>query len=136
MPNIDLNTDSPWHVQPEHVGQRLDRYLVLALDNLSRTAAQQLIADGSVLINGHASKPGYQLRAEDEVKVLRATPLAPQKEVRPQALPLDIVYEDDDLLIVNKAAGMVVHPAPGHYDDTLVNALLARYPVLQDSIVV
>ena len=136
MPNIDLNTDSPWHVQPEHVGQRLDRYLVLALDNLSRTAVQQLIADGSVLINGHASKPGYQLRGEDEVQVLRATPLAPQKEVRPQALPLDIVYEDDDLLVVNKAAGMVVHPAPGHYDDTLVNALLARYPALQDSIVV
>lgn len=136
MPNIDLNAASSWHIEPEHMGQRLDRYLVFVLDNLSRTAVQQLIVDGSVLINGHASKPGYQLRAEDEVQVLRATPLAPQKEVRPQALPLDIVYEDEDLLVVNKAAGMVVHPAPGHYDDTLVNALLARYPALQDSIVV
>ncbi len=136
MPNIDLNTDSPWHIELEHVGQRLDRYLVLALDNLSRTAVQQLIAEGSVLINGHVSKPGYQLRAEDEVQLLRVTPLAPPKEVRPQEIPLDIVYEDDDLLVVNKAAGMVVHPAPGHYDDTLVNALLARYPALQDSIVV
>ncbi len=137
MPNIDLNATSAWQVQPEHAGQRLDRYLVLMLDNLSRTAVQQLIADGSVLINGRASKPGYLLRIEDEVQVLRATPLlAPQKEVRPQALPLEIVYEDDDLLIVNKAAGMVVHPAPGHYDDTLVNALLARYPALQDSMVV
>ncbi|HEV2653714.1 MAG TPA: RluA family pseudouridine synthase [Ktedonobacteraceae bacterium] len=119
-----------------YVGQRLDRYMVLVLDHLSRTAIQQLIAEGSVLINGHASKPGYQLRAEDEVQLLRATPLAPPKEVRPQEIPLDIVYEDDDLLIVNKAAGMVVHPAPGHYDDTLVNALLARYPALQDSLVV
>ncbi|MDQ2884751.1 MAG: RluA family pseudouridine synthase [Chloroflexota bacterium] len=136
MPNIDLNTDSPWHIESEHIGQRLDRYLVLALDNLSRTAIQQLIAEGSVLINGHASKPGYQLRTEDEVQLLRVTPLAPPKEVKPQELPLDIVYEDDDLLIVNKAAGMVVHPAPGHYDDTLVNALLARYPALQDSLVV
>ncbi len=136
MRYIDLNATSSWHVQPEHVGQRLDRYLVLMLDHLSRTAVQQLIADGSVLINGHVSKPGYLLRVEDEVQMLRATPLAPQKEVRPQTLPLDIVYEDDDLLIVNKAAGMVVHPAPGHYDDTLVNALLARYPALQDNMVV
>jgi 23S rRNA pseudouridine1911/1915/1917 synthase len=136
MSNINLNAASSWHIQPEHAGQRLDRYLLLALDNLSRTAVQQLIADGAVLINGRVSKPGYLLRVEDEVQVLRATPLAPQKEVRPQALPLDIIYEDEDLLVVNKAAGMVVHPAPGHYNDTLVNALLARYPTLQDNLVV
>jgi 23S rRNA pseudouridine1911/1915/1917 synthase len=136
MPNSNLNAATPWHIQPEHVGQRLDRYLVLVMDNLSRTAVQQLITDGSVLINGHASKPGYVLRVEDEVQVLRATPLAPPKEVKAQVLPLNIAYEDDDLLIVNKAAGMVVHPAPGHYDDTLVNALLARYPALQESLVV
>ncbi len=136
MSNADLHADSTWRVSPEQVGQRLDHYLVLALDNLSRTTVQQLIAAGSVLINGRVSKPGYLLRNNDEVQVLRAMPSAPSKEVRPQALPLDIVYEDDDLLIVNKAAGMVVHPAPGHYDDTLVNALLARYPTLQDSMVV
>lgn len=135
MSNADLHADSTWRVLPEQVGQRLDRYLVLALDNLSRTTVQQLIAAGSVLINGRASKPGYLLRNNDEVQVLRVIPSAPSKEVRPQALPLDIVYEDDDLLIVNKAAGMVVHPAPGHYDDTLVNALLARYPTLQDNMV-
>jgi 23S rRNA pseudouridine1911/1915/1917 synthase len=122
-----------WRVQPEHVGQRLDRYLVSTLGDLSRTTVQQLISDGSVLINRRASKPGYMLRTNDEVQVLSSIPFSQQKEVRPQALPLDIVYEDDDLLLVNKAAGMVVHPAPGHYDDTLVNALLARYPELQGS---
>ncbi len=136
MPNTDLNPDQSWRVQPEHVGQRLDRYLVLMLDNLSRTTVQQLIADGSVRINGRTSKAGYLLRVDDEVQMLRGAPSAQRNEVRPQALPLDIVYEDDDLLVVNKAAGMVVHPAPGHYDDTLVNALLARYPTLQGSMAV
>jgi len=138
MPDTDSTPDSRrnWRVQPEQVGLRLDRYLVSTLGSLSRTAVQQLINDGSVLINGRASKPGYVLRTDDEIQVLCSTPSSQQKEVRPQALPLDIVYEDDDLLIVNKAAGMVVHPAPGHYDDTLVNALLARYPALQGSMAV
>ncbi|HYU74001.1 MAG TPA: RluA family pseudouridine synthase [Ktedonobacteraceae bacterium] len=138
MPDTDSTPDSRrnWRVQSEQVGLRLDRYLVSTLGSLSRTAVQQLINDGSVLINGRASKPGYVLRTDDEIQVLCSTPSSQQKEVRPQALPLDIVYEDDDLLIVNKAAGMVVHPAPGHYDDTLVNALLARYPALQGSMAV
>ena len=136
MSNTDLNANSTQRVPPEHVGQRLDRYLVQVLETLSRSAVQQLIGDGSVLVNGSTSKAGYLLRVNDEVQILRATLPTSSKEVRPHALPLDIVYEDDDLLIVNKAAGMVVHPAPGHYDDTLVNALLARYPALQDSMVV
>lgn len=138
MPDTDSTPDSRrnWRVQSEQVGLRLDRYLVSTLGSLSRTAVQQLINDGSVLINGRASKPGYVLRTDDEIQVLCSIPSSQQKEVRPQALPLDIVYEDDDLLIVNKAAGMVVHPAPGHYDDTLVNALLARYPALQGSMAV
>ncbi len=138
MPDTDSTPDSRrnWRVQSEQVGLRLDRYLVSTLGSLSRTAVQQLINDGSVLINGRASKPGYVLRTDDDIQVLCSIPSSQQKEVRPQALPLDIVYEDDDLLIVNKAAGMVVHPAPGHYDDTLVNALLARYPALQGSMAV
>ncbi len=138
MPDTDSTPDSRrnWRVQSEQVGLRLDRYLVSTLGGLSRTAVQQLINDGSVLINGRASKPGYVLRTDDDIQVLCSIPSSQQKEVRPQALPLDIVYEDDDLLIVNKAAGMVVHPAPGHYDDTLVNALLARYPALQGSMAV
>jgi 23S rRNA pseudouridine1911/1915/1917 synthase len=120
-----------WHIQPDQVGQRLDRFLVPLLSALSRTGIQQLIADGAVLVNGRPGKPAYALRPDDEVRVLRTAPVAQPATIRPQSFPLDIVYEDDDLLVVNKPAGMVVHPAPGHYEDTLVNALLARYPQLQ-----
>lgn len=124
-------TAQSWQVPPEQVGQRLDRYLVPLLGNLSRTTIQHLIDDGAVLVNGRTSKSGYLLRDADQVQVLHTLPSSQQKTVGAQPLPLDIVYEDEDLLIVNKAAGMVVHPAPGHADDTLVNALLARYPELQ-----
>ncbi len=121
-----------WNIQPEQVGQRLDRYLVPLLGNLSRTTIQHLIDDASVLVNGRTSKPGYVLRDADVVQVIQTLPALSQKGVSAQELPLDIIYEDEDLLIVNKAAGMVVHPAPGHADDTLVNALLARYPAMQE----
>ena len=122
-----------WTIQLEQVGQRLDRYLTSVLSDVSRTLSQQLIVEGAVIINGKPSKPGYSLRENDEVQMLRsATPVA-QKDLVQQAFPLDIVYEDTDLVVINKAAGMVVHPAPGHHDDTLVNALLARYPELRNS---
>jgi 23S rRNA pseudouridine1911/1915/1917 synthase len=122
-----------WTIQPEQVGMRLDRYLTSTLSNLSRTASQQLITEGSVLINGRPSKSGYSLRENDEVLILRLVSSVVQKELVPQTIPLDIVYEDADLLVVNKAAGMVVHPAAGHQDDTLVNALLAYYPELRSN---
>lgn len=125
------DTGETWNVPAEAAGQRLDRYLVTLLHDLSRTQMQQLIADGAVLINGRVSKAGYVLKMNDSVQVLRTDSIGQQKEVQPQSLPLTILYEDDSLLIINKAAGMVVHPAAGHYDDTLVNALLARYPELQ-----
>lgn len=120
-----------WSVAPEQAGDRLDRFLVTILGNVSRTAAQQLIADGAVLVNNKPGKPGTPLREGDTVQVLWTAPAAPASHVKPRALPLDIVYEDADLLMINKAAGMVVHPAPGHYDDTLVNALVAQYPELK-----
>jgi 23S rRNA pseudouridine1911/1915/1917 synthase len=133
MPNPESITQQgrTWNVEPEHVGQRLDRYLVPLLDTLSRTVVQHLIDDASILVNGRASKPAYVLRSGDEIHVLHTLP-APHKKAQARSLPLDIVYEDEDLLIVNKAAGMVVHPAPGHSDDTLVNALLAHYPDLSE----
>ena len=122
-----------WTIQDEDVGIRLDRFLTSQVQELSRTAIQQLIADGSILINMKpASKPGYALRLADEVHVLNFIPSSAVKNIIPRELPLDIVYEDVDFLVINKAPGMVVHPAPGHYEDTLVNALLARYPELQD----
>ncbi len=132
MHNLDSSHQTVFHINEQAVGQRLDRYLASVLETLSRSAVQQLIEEKQVLVNGHPGKPGYMLRQGDEVEVLRVSkPVA--DHVQPQSLPLDIVYEDADLLILNKAAGMVVHPAPGHSNDTLVNALLARYPELQTS---
>jgi 23S rRNA pseudouridine1911/1915/1917 synthase len=119
-----------FHAGESEVGQRLDRYLAGVLNNLSRSSVQQLIEEKQVLVNGRASKPGYMLRSGDEIQVLQVSRKLPGN-LQPQALPLDIVYEDADLLVLNKAAGMVVHPAPGHSNDTLVNALLARYPELR-----
>ncbi|GAC1567720.1 MAG: RluA family pseudouridine synthase [Ktedonobacteraceae bacterium] len=120
-------------VAPQDVGQRLDRYLTSILSGLSRTSVQQLITGGSALVNGLHSKPGYTLREGDEIQLSSLTPAIDTGQAHPTAMPLDIVYEDDDLLVVNKAAGMVVHPAPGHHDDTLVNALLAYLPALRKS---
>ncbi len=127
------NTTSLWHVSQEEAGQRLDRYMAARLEHSSRTTVQQLITDGAIQVNGHISKPGYALRVNDEVQFDQAMWKAQTDNIQPQPLPLDIVYEDADLLVLNKAAGMVVHPAPGHQDDTLVNALLAYYPDIQES---
>lgn len=127
----DNDNQRLFRISENAVGQRLDRYLVSVLNTLSRSAVQQLIEEQQVLVNGRASKPGYMLRNGDEVEILQVSrPLS--NRPLPQSLPLDIVYEDADLLVLNKAAGMVVHPAPGHSNDTLVNALLARYPELRN----
>jgi 23S rRNA pseudouridine1911/1915/1917 synthase len=118
-------------VESSEIGQRLDRYLAGVLAGLSRTSIQQLIVDGAIQVNKRLSKPGYALRAGDEIQVDLTADSSQTHQAKPQLLPLEIVYEDNDLLIINKAPGMVVHPAPGHYEDTLVNALLAYYPDLQ-----
>ena len=130
-PNLIPSSANPtWQIQSEHVGQRLDRFLVAVLADLSRTGIQQLITEAAVLVNGRPSKSGYLLRLHDEVQALQLKPTLAPSDAKPQALPLTVVYEDHDLLVINKAVGMVVHPAAGHHDDTLVNALLARYPDL------
>ncbi|GAC1406982.1 MAG: RluA family pseudouridine synthase [Ktedonobacteraceae bacterium] len=120
-----------YEIQEEQIGQRLDRFLAPLLTSLSRTNIQQLIAEEAVLVKGKASKRGYALRRGDTVTIVRSTPVMLPTNAVAQDIPLDILYEDEDLLVLNKAPGMVVHPAPGHSDDTLVNALLARYPELQ-----
>lgn len=127
----DIALDSIQCIAEEQAGQRLDRFLVGLLHDTSRSAIQQLIASGLVLVNGKPSKPGYALRIDDRVQILAFIAPVQAMTVKPQAIPLTVVYEDTDIIVVNKAAGMVVHPAPGHYDDTLVNALLARNPELQ-----
>jgi 23S rRNA pseudouridine1911/1915/1917 synthase len=113
------------------VGQRLDRFVVSLHPEISRSLIQTMIMDGFVLVNGRSSKPGYMLRAGDYVQVTELRPNQAPNKAQPLSLPLDIVYEDQDLLVVNKPAGLVVHPAPGHSGDTLVNALAARYPYFQ-----
>ena len=115
-------------VSEEQAGQRLDHFLVAALDGISRTAVQRMISAGQALVNGRASKAGYLLRSGDTVAISALQSERHAPEIQPQPTPLAIVYEDQDLLVVNKPAGMVVHPARGHFGDTLLDMLLARYP--------
>ena len=109
-------------------GSRLDSYATSRCPQLSRSHVQRLIDDGLVTVNGRDSKSGYKLRTGDRivVEVPLPQPIAPQ----PEDIPLSIVYEDDDLLVIDKPAGLTVHPAPGHSEHTLVNAILAHCPEL------
>ena len=103
-------------------GERLDAFLARAVPDLTRSAAQKLIEEGNVLRGGKKAKKNDKLNIGDEITVTFPEP----KEVDIQAkeIPLDIVYEDDDVVVINKPKGLVVHPAAGHQDDTLVNGLL------------
>ena len=104
-------------------GERLDLY-VSTREKLTRSAAQKLIEGGLVTVNGKAVAKNYRLRDGDEVEVEYPEPVP--DDAIPEDIPIEIMYEDSELLIVNKAKGMVVHPAPGHPDGTLVNALMYR----------
>jgi 23S rRNA pseudouridine1911/1915/1917 synthase len=107
---------------------RLDKFLADRVPDLSRSAAQRLIDGGKVTVNGEWLKASYKVRPGDLVTA--QLPVEEEAELVAEAIPLDIVYEDEHLVVVNKPPGMVVHPAPGHAGGTLVNALLARYPAL------
>lgn len=109
-------------VSPEDVGERLDKYLSEQIDGLSRSAASRLIFEGKVTVNESAVKKNYKTADGDMITVLTDDPQP--VDVLPEDIPLDIVYEDADLLVVNKPKDMVVHPAPGHFSGTLVNALM------------
>ena len=106
----------------EESGERIDALLARTIEDLSRSAAQRLIEQGAVLIEGRAVQKNTRCQAGDRITV--TMPTTEESDLVPQDLPLDVMYEDDDLIVVNKARGMVVHPAPGHPDGTLVNALL------------
>ena len=103
-------------------GERLDAFLARSVEGLSRSAAQKLIEDGMVLRNGKPGKKNDKLNIGDAISYQIPEPKA--VDIAPKEIPLDIVYEDDDLLVINKPKGLVVHPAAGHQDDTLVNGLL------------
>ncbi len=102
--------------------ERIDRYVAELADSLSRSFIQKMIKDGTLLVNGKLVKASYRVQAEDEISF--TLPEAVEPDIEPEDIPLDILYEDEDLLVVNKPKGMVVHPAAGHYSGTLVNALM------------
>jgi 23S rRNA pseudouridine1911/1915/1917 synthase len=109
------------------VGERLDKALAAHLKELSRAQIQHLIRDGLVTVNDRLVKPSYRIEGGERIRVRVPQPEADQGP-QPERIPLDILYEDDDVVAINKPAGMVVHPAYGHTSGTLVNAVLARWP--------
>lgn len=115
-------TDYTFTVGPDEAGERVDKYLTSCLTELTRSHAQKLISEGNVLIGSSPVKNNYKTRPGDVVSV--TIPSLTEPDIVPEDIPLDIVYEDKDVLVINKPKGMVVHPANGHYSGTLVNALL------------
>jgi 23S rRNA pseudouridine1911/1915/1917 synthase len=106
--------------------ERLDKVVSTRVQDLSREVAKRLIKSGEVTVNDRPSRPSYRVQVDDEIVV--RLPVELPEPVLPEAIPLDVIYEDDAFLVVNKPAGMVVHPALGHPSGTLVNALLAHSP--------
>lgn len=111
-------------VENDSVGMRLDAFMADRVEGLSRARAKKLIEEGHVRVDGKAAKPSREVSEGDRVEVSVPPPAEPSAV--PQDIPLDILYEDADIIVVNKPAGLVVHPAAGHPDGTLVNALLAH----------
>lgn len=117
-----------FHVTAEDSGARIDAYLAARITDWSRARIQRLIEDGDVLINGRTAKSSYKLRDRDEIEV-ELTPLA-STSFSPEDIPIEVIYEDDDLIVVNKPAGLVVHPAAGISSGTLANALAFHFQQL------
>ena len=111
-------------VTEQYIGERLDTYVSSLNSNMSRANCQRLIKEGNVLVNGNLSKEAYRVKLGDDILVK----IEPPKEakIEAQEIPLDIVYEDNDIIVINKAKGMVVHPGNGNMDGTLVNAVLSH----------
>lgn len=114
--------EKEWHVMEEDAGTRLDVYLVKML-SLSRGFAQQIVQQGDVWVNGKEAKANHRLKVNDNIRVQFQKP-AEETKAEAENIPLDVIYEDKDIIVINKARGMVVHPAAGNPNGTLVNALL------------
>ncbi len=117
-----MHTTHELTVEHSHAPYRLDHYLAEHIATLSRSRLQSLVKDGHITLNGAAAKQNIKLRTGDKIVVIE--PAAVASETLAEDIPLDILYEDDDLIVVNKPPGLVVHPAVGHLTGTLVNALL------------
>ena len=110
-------------------GTRLDRYVAEVCPEISRTRVQKWIEDGYITVNGQSAKSGLKLEKDQLIEVVIPPPAV--SSLSPEDIPLKIIFEDKDLLVVDKPAGMIVHPAPGNYAHTLVNAVLAHVPDLE-----
>lgn len=109
-------------VEIEDKGTRIDKYLAGELEDISRSRIQKMLDEENVLVNGKPVKSNYKLNGSESIAITIPEIIVP--EIVPEDIPLDIVYEDDDVILINKPKGMVVHPAAGHYTGTLVNALM------------
>ncbi len=123
--------DKVYNFVVDKQGTRLDKYVVERCPQLSRTQAQRLIVGGNIKVNDRVAKAGLKLDTGDRVNII--IPCTPPSPLAPEAIPLDIIYEDDDLLVVDKPAGLAIHPAPGHPSHTLVNAILSHLPHLAET---
>ena len=119
--SIGRENNREWTVGAEDVGARIDAF-VSASGELTRSAAARLIEENAITVNGKSVAKNYKLRAGDVVEVMMPEPVP--TEAQPEDIPLDVVFEDDDIIVINKPTGMVVHPAAGNETGTLVNALL------------
>ena len=117
-----MNQINVFNVPEELEDERLDTVIASLSEGQSRSYLKTLIKDGSVLLNGKTSKPSTRVHENDTIQLTLPEKLIP--DILPENIPLDILYEDEDILVVNKPKGMVVHPAPGHYSGTLVNAVM------------
>ena len=109
-------------VTDEDEGVRIDKFLTDSLEDITRNRVQKLIDDNQILVNDKVIKANYKIRENDIINI--TIPDAVEIDIKAEDIPLDIIYEDEDLLVINKPKGMVVHPAPGHYTGTLVNAIM------------
>ena len=109
-------------VKEDHSNLRLDKMITEIDNDLSRVASQRLIEDGNILVNGKKEKASYKVNLGDKISIKK--PEAKEISIKAEDIPLDILYEDNDIIVVNKEKGMVVHPAVGNLDGTLVNAIM------------
>lgn len=113
-----------YKIRQDEQNIRLDKIIASIDNSISRTSVQRLIEEGKILVNEKQEKPSYEVNEGDIIKIEKEEPQ--EIDLKPQEIPIDIIYEDKDILIINKAKGMVVHPGNGNPDGTLVNAVMAK----------
>ena len=113
-----------YKIRQDEQNNRLDKIIASIDNSISRTSVQRLIEEGKILVNEKQEKPSYKVNEGDIIKIEKEEPQ--EIDLKPQEIPIDIIYEDKDILIINKAKGMVVHPGNGNPDGTLVNAVMAK----------